>query len=46
MKWYEIIRLVLFIFKILDLLPKEKKKEAEIEVSKAIAKVVSENQIA
>lgn len=46
MNWYEILRLILAILKILDLLPKEKKKKAEQEVFKAIAKIVTDDNVA
>ena len=46
MNWYQIVRLVLAVLKILDFLPKDKKQEAEIQAFEAIAQVVSENNIA
>ncbi len=45
MNWYEILRLVLAILKILDLIPKEKKKEAEAAAFKAVAKIVTEDNV-
>lgn len=45
MQWYEILRLILAILKILDLLPKEKKKIAEPKLFEAVAKIVEENDI-
>ncbi len=46
MNWLEILRLVLAILKILDMLPKEKKKDAETKVFGAVAKLIEENNIA
>ena len=46
MQWYEIVRLVLAILKILDLIPKEKRKEAEKGAFKAVAKVVTDDSVA
>lgn len=46
MKWYDILRLILAILKILDLLPKEKRNIAEPKLFKAVAKIVEENDIA
>lgn len=46
MNWLEILRLVLAILKILDMLPKEKKKEAETKIFSAVAKLIEENNIA
>lgn len=45
MNWYDILRLVLAILKILDLIPQDKRPEAEKEVYKAVAKIVTENNI-
>ena len=45
MNWYEILRLVLAILKILDLIPKEKKKEAEKAAFEAVAKIVTEDNV-
>ena len=46
MNWLELFRLVLAILKILDMLPKEKKEEAETKVFGAVAKLIEENNIA
>ena len=46
MNWYEILRLVLAILKILDLIPKEKKPAAEKAVFEAIAKIVTDDNVA
>ncbi len=45
MNWYDILRLILAILKILDLIPKDKKPEAEKAAFKAVAKIVTENNI-
>ena len=46
MNWYDIIRLVLAILKILDLIPKDKRPAAEKEAFKAVAKIVTDDNIA
>lgn len=45
MNWYDILRLVLAILKILDLIPQDKRPEAEKGAYKAVAKIVTENNI-
>ena len=45
MNWYEIVRLILAILKILDMLPKEKKSEAQTKIFEAVAKVVADENI-
>lgn len=45
MQWLEILRLVLAILKILDLIPKEKRPAAQEEAFKAVAKIVTDDNI-
>ncbi len=46
MKWYEIARLIIFILRLLDLLPEEKKAQARTEALDAVAKVLEEDNLA
>ncbi|KKM22103.1 hypothetical protein LCGC14_1628780 [marine sediment metagenome] len=46
MKWYEILRLAIFILKLIGLLPKEKRPAAEKEALDAMAKITEEDNIA
>ena len=45
MKWFDILRLVLAILKILDLIPQDKRPAAEKEAFKAVAKIVTDDNI-
>ena len=46
MNWYTILRLVLAILKILDMIPKDKKPAAEKAAFEAVAKIVTEDNVA
>lgn len=46
MKWYEIVRLVIFVLRLIGLLPKEKQAAAREEMFNAVAKIVEEDNIA
>jgi hypothetical protein len=46
MQWYEIIQLVLIVMRILKMIPPEKRKTEELKAYEAIAKVVTENNVA
>lgn len=45
MQWHEIVRLVMAILRILDMIPPEKRREAEKGAFGAVAKIMTEDNI-